>query len=120
MVGTGDPYTDFNNALNSQFAAPIGTPTGNNFERYKNPQVDQALATLAGATDPAAQQKATHQLEKLMYDQVPIVLMYYGGSWGLFSTKNFTGWPSAKDPYTLPTPYNSAILTVITHLKKTS
>ena len=29
-----------------------------------------------------------------MYDQVPIVLMYYGGSWGLFPTKNFTGWPS--------------------------
>ena len=25
----------------------------------------------------AAQQEATHQLEKLMYDQVPIVLMYY-------------------------------------------
>ncbi|MGI8521793.1 MAG: ABC transporter substrate-binding protein [Nocardioides sp.] len=118
--GTGDPYTDFNNALNSAFAAPIGTPTANNFERYKNPKVDQVLATLAAATDEAAQQKATHQLEKMMYDQVPIVLMYYGGSWGLFSTKNFTGWPSDQDPYTLPTPYNSAILTVVTHLKAAS
>ena len=45
-----------------------------------------------------------------MYDQVPIVLMYYGGSWGLFSTKHFTGWPSASDPYTLPTSYNNAML----------
>jgi peptide/nickel transport system substrate-binding protein len=119
-AGTGDPYTDFNNALNSQFAAPIGTATANNFERFKSPQADKALATLAAATDPAAQQQATHKLEKLMYDQVPIVLMYYGGSWGLFSTKHFTGWPSDKDPYTLPTPYNNAILTVVSHLKPAS
>jgi peptide/nickel transport system substrate-binding protein len=61
--------------------------------------------------------QATAQLESIMYSQVPVVLMYYGGSWGLFSTKHFTGWPSASDPYTLPTPYNNALLTVITHLK---
>jgi peptide/nickel transport system substrate-binding protein len=118
--GTGDPYTDFNNALNSAFAAPIGTATANNFERYKNPKVDSALATLAAATGQAQQQAATYKLEKLMYSQVPIVLMYYGGSWGLFSTKNFTGWPSQSDPYTLPTSYNNAILTVVTHLQKAS
>jgi peptide/nickel transport system substrate-binding protein len=118
--GTGDPYTDFNNALNSAFAAPVGTPTGNNFERYKNPQVDAALAKLAGATSTAKQQQATHQLEQIMYDQVPVVLMYYGGSWGLFSTKTFTGWPSQSDPYTLPTSYNNAILTVVTHLRSAS
>jgi peptide/nickel transport system substrate-binding protein len=55
-----------------------------------------------------------------MYNNVPIVLMYYGGSWGLFSTKNFTGWPSQSDPYTLPTSYNNAILSVVTHLHKAS
>jgi peptide/nickel transport system substrate-binding protein len=53
-----------------------------------------------------------------MYTQTPVVLLYYGGSWGLFSTKSFTGWPSASDPYTLPTNYNNALLTVLTHLKK--
>ncbi len=116
--GTGDPYTDFNNALNSSFATPVNTPTANNFERFKNPAVDQALSTLAASTDQATQQKATDKLEQLMYSQVPIELLYYGGSWGLFSTKNFTGWPSASDPYTLPTNYNNSLLTVLTHLKK--
>ncbi|HEY2315114.1 MAG TPA: ABC transporter substrate-binding protein [Streptosporangiaceae bacterium] len=116
--GTGSPYTDFNNALNSTYAAPINTPTANNFERFKNPAVNQALATLASATSPAAQQQATNTLEMTMYNSVPIVLLYYGGSWGLFSTKHFTGWPSASDPYTLPTNYNNALLTVVTHLKK--
>jgi peptide/nickel transport system substrate-binding protein len=118
--GTGDPYTDFNNALNSAFATPVGTPTANNFERFKDPKVDTALNSLAGATGQAQQQKAVHQLENIMYDQVPVVLMYYGGSWGLFSTKNFTGWPSQSDAYALPTSYNDEILEVVTHLQRAS
>jgi peptide/nickel transport system substrate-binding protein len=116
--GTGSPYTDFNNALNSSYATAVNTPTANNFERFKSTAVDQALATLASATSASAQQQATNALEQTMYNTVPIVLLYYGGSWGLFSTKHFTGWPSAGDPYTLPTNYNNALLTVVTHLKK--
>jgi peptide/nickel transport system substrate-binding protein len=116
--GSGDPYTDFNNALNSSFATAVNTPTVNNFERFKDPTVDQALSTLAAATDPNAQKQATFQLEQMMFTQVPIVLLYYGGSWGLFRDNNFTGWPSADDPYTLPTNYNNDMLVVLTHLKK--
>ena len=116
--GTGDPYTDYSLALSSSFATPVNTPTANNFERFKDPSVDQALSTLASATDPSAQMQATYALEQAMYNQVPIVLMYYGGSWGLFSTKRFIGWPSAANPYTLPTSYNNSLLTVLTHITK--
>jgi len=116
--GSGDPYTDYSLALSSNFATPVNTPTANNFERFKDPAVDQALATLATATDASAQQQATYKLEQVMYTKIPVVLMYYGGSWGLFSTKNFTGWPSASNPYTLPTNYNNSLLTVLTHLTK--
>lgn len=116
--GTGDPYTDFNNALNSTYAAPVNTPTVNNFQRFKDPDVDAALATLAAATDEAAQKTATNALQQATFSKLPVVLMYYGGSWGLFTTKHFTGWPSEKDPYTLPTNYNTALLTVVTHLTK--
>jgi peptide/nickel transport system substrate-binding protein len=116
--GSGTPYTDYNNALNSKYAAPLNTPTVNNFERFKSPQVDQALGDLAAATGDSAQKQATYKLEQTMYTQVPVVLLYYGGSWGLFSTKNFTGWPSASDPYMLPTTYNNAMLVILTHLKK--
>jgi peptide/nickel transport system substrate-binding protein len=90
----------------------------NNFERYSNPGVNQALSALASATSPAAQQQATDKLQMMMYNNVPVVLLYYGGSWGLFSTKHFTGWPSASDPYTLPTSYNYSLLTVVAHLVK--
>jgi peptide/nickel transport system substrate-binding protein len=116
--GSGDVYTDFNNALNSAFATPVNTPTTNNFQRFKDSSVDQALTTLAAATDPSTQQQAAYTLEQVMYTSVPVVLLYYGGSWGLFSTKNFTGWPSQANPYTLPVNYNNELLTVLTHLTK--
>jgi len=116
--GTGIPYNDYNLTLNGTYAAPVHTPTANNFERYDNPGVNHALAALAATTSPSAQQQATDTLETMMYQNVPVVLLYYGGSWGIFSTKHFTGWPSASDPYTLPTPYNEALLTVVTHLVK--
>jgi peptide/nickel transport system substrate-binding protein len=116
--GSGNPYTDFNNGLNSAYAAPIGTATVNNFQRFKDPSVDAALNHLAAQTSPSAQIQATYPLQQYMFTQQPIVLLYYGGSWGLFSTKNFTGWPSASDPYMLPTTYNNAMLVIVTHLKK--
>ena len=116
--GTGIPFNDYNLTLNSAYAAPVHTPTVNNFERFNNAGVNQALASLAAATNPSAQQQATDRLETMMYQTVPVVLLYYGGSWGLFSTRHFTGWPSASDPYTLPTNYNYSLLTVVTHLVK--
>jgi peptide/nickel transport system substrate-binding protein len=116
--GTGNPYTDYDNALDSKYAAPLNTATVNNFERFKSSSVDQDLATLAAATTPTAQKQAVMKLERYTYSQQPVVLLYYGGSWGLFSTKNFTGWPSASNPYMLPTTYNNAMLVIITHLKK--
>ena len=65
--GSGSPYIDFNNALNSKYAAALGTSTINNFERFKSPAVDQALASLAAATGQSAQQQATYSLEQIMY-----------------------------------------------------
>ena len=116
--GTGSPYNDYNDALNGSFATPINTATTNNFELFKSTAVDQALAQLAGATTLAAQKKADYALEEQVYSQVPVVLLYYGGSWGLFQTTRFTGWPSAQDPYALPTNYDASILQVVSHLKK--
>ena len=116
--GTGNPYTDFNNALNGKYAAPVNTPTVNNFERFKDAAVDSSLSKLAGATTTNAQMQATYELEQYMYRNQPMILLYYGGSWGLFSTKHFTGWPSAQDAYMLPTTYNNAMLVIVSRLKK--
>lgn len=115
--GSGNAYSAYDPALNSAFAAPIGTSTVNNFERFKSTTVDEDLAELAAATSTSAQLKATYKLEEVMYNQVPFVCMYYGGMWGLFSTAHWVGWPSASDPYTLPATWNYDLLAILLHVR---
>lgn len=116
--GTGSLYQDFNNLLNSEFATPVGTSTSANFERYKSDEADQLLAQLRAAADEDEQKEIVDQLQQIVYDEVPVVTMFYGGLWGLYSDKNFTGWPSEDNPYASPTTWNSSMLLVMTNLKK--
>jgi peptide/nickel transport system substrate-binding protein len=116
--GTGSVFQDYNTMLNSAFATKIGTPTSANFGRFSDSQADALLTQLKRAADPAAQQQIVSQLQQIVYKQTPVIAMFYGGLWGLFSTKDFTGWPSAKDPYAPPSTWNSTPLLVLTHIKK--
>ena len=118
--GTGSVFQDYNNLLNSQFATPVGTATTANFERFKDPKVDALLTQLQAATQQSDQKKIVDQLQEVVYNQVPAIGLFYGGLWGLFSTKHFTGWPSASDPYAPPSTWTETPLLVFTHLKKAS
>lgn len=116
--GSGNIFQDYNNLLNSEFALPVGQSTSANFERYSNDATDALLAQLKSATDDAAQKKIVDQLQQVVYDEVPVIGLFYGGLWGLFSNKNFTGWPSADNPYAPPTTWTQAMLLVVTNIKK--
>ena len=116
--GSGNIFQDYNNLLNSEFALPVGQSTSANFERYSNDATDALLAQLKSATDDAAQKNIVDQLQQVVYDEVPVIGLFYGGLWGLFSNKNFTGWPSADNPYAPPTTWTQAMLLVVTNIKK--
>ena len=53
-----------------------------------------------------------------MYDDVPVIAMYYGPLWGIYNDARFTGWPSAEDPYTTPKTWDSSVLLVVTHVTR--
>ena len=44
------------------------------------------------------------------------VLLLTGADWYEYSTKNYTGWPSADNPYMNPTPNSPYILETVLHL----
>ncbi len=115
--GSGSAYSAFDPALNSSFAAPINTSTASNWERFKSSTVDQYLNQLAAATTTASMIKATYPLQELMYNQAPFIDLYYGGMWGLFSTRHWVGWPSANNPYTLPATWNDDLLSIMMHVR---
>ncbi|WP_426518193.1 ABC transporter substrate-binding protein [Diaminobutyricibacter sp. McL0618] len=116
--GTGSVFQDYNNLLNSAFAKPVGTSATANFERFSDPQVDALLSQLKTTTDVGKQKQIAAQLQQTVYTKLPVISMFYGGLWGLFSDKHFTGWPSESNPYAPPNTWNSTPLLILTHLKK--
>lgn len=116
-MGNGDVYQAFNSLLSSDFYQPVGKSTVNNYERYKNADTQKLLDEYKATTDTAKQQEILDQLQQTVYDELPVIGMYYGGLWGLFNTGKFVGWPSAKDPYMAPQNYDSAPLLIFTKLR---
>ncbi len=115
--GSGNAYSTFNPLLNSSFAAPIKSIAVSNWGRFKSAAVDRELAKLAAATTNSAMIKATYPLQEVMYTQAPVIDLYYGGMWGLYSTKHWVGWPSAKNPYTLPATWDDDLLAILMHVR---
>jgi peptide/nickel transport system substrate-binding protein len=124
--GTGSPYLDFFDAFDSAQTAPVGKMAASNYSRFSDPTLNGLLTTLQGETRTAQQQGTVNQLEQIMYQQVPVLTLFYGATWGEYSTKNFTGWPDAANPYAPPAPYGAATaatgppLMIVTHLKLAS
>jgi peptide/nickel transport system substrate-binding protein len=116
-MGNGDVYQAFNSLLSSEFYQPVGKSTVNNYERYKDADTQKLLDEYKATTDTAKQQEILDQLQQTVYDELPVIGMYYGGLWGLFNTGKFVGWPSAKDPYMAPQNYDSAPLLIFTKLR---
>lgn len=117
-MGNGDVYQAFNNLLSSEFYVPVGETTANNFQRYQSDEADELLAEYRGTVDPARQEEIVNELQTLVYDDLPVIGLYYGGIWGLFNDAKFTGWPSEEDPYMIPQNYDSAPLMIFTRLER--
>jgi peptide/nickel transport system substrate-binding protein len=95
-------YYDF--WMDDTLSAPIGSPAGGDFGRYDNPRV-QALLEQYTATDSIAkQQLVLNELETVMATQAPVIPLVYGAAWYEYSTRDYTGWPTASNPYIDPVP----------------
>jgi peptide/nickel transport system substrate-binding protein len=116
--GSGSIFRDFNQLLSSDYLKPVGEEAVFNYERYSNPEADEVLKEYKLAIDPETQKQLGYQLQNIVYNDLPVFSLYYGGSWGLMSNAKFTGWPSEADPYASPKTYESTPLLVLTHLKK--
>ncbi|GHO59778.1 ABC transporter substrate-binding protein [Ktedonobacter robiniae] len=105
-VGSGpSPFYTYNNVLSKAKSAPIGGTAVSNYERWEDPTTDSLLTQYSTTTDPNVQKQAIQGLEKIMVEQVPIITLVYGADWNEYSTKNFTGWPTADNPYAVPPPW---------------
>ncbi len=103
-TGGPAPYYELRQLLLSSNSAPLGQNASTNFMRFSDPSVDKLLTEYASES-PTEQHTIVNQLQKVMLTQVPVIPMTESVSWFQYSTKDFSGWPTASDPYALPAPY---------------
>jgi peptide/nickel transport system substrate-binding protein len=115
-----NPYFYFENWLDDSQSAPIGKPAANDFGRFQSPQAQAALTKFASSDSTATQQAALNTLQQVVATQAPVIPLLYGAGWYEYSTKNYTGWPTASDQYNNPVPNDPYILATVLHLKPVS
>ena len=95
-------YYDF--WMDDTLSAPVGRPAGGDFGRYDNPRVQALLEQYTATDSTAEQQLVLDKLETVMATQAPVIPLVYGAAWYEYSTRDYTGWPTAANPYIDPVP----------------
>lgn len=111
------PYQFFRGVMSSETVKPVGEKTFENYHRFASPEADALLATFAASSDEAAQTEAVNALQAEFDAEAPVIPLFAGPEWGMFTDIRFTGWPTESDPYaTLSTKSPTTVL-VLTSLE---
>jgi len=115
------PYTAYQQWIDSTATTAIGTPASGDWGRFKDPAAQTALGQLAAATSPTAQQAAVGSLQQILSTEVPEAPLLNGALWAEWTTTHYTGWPSPDNAYADPGPSNNQdVEMVILHLTPAS
>jgi peptide/nickel transport system substrate-binding protein len=114
------PYFTYNNWMNYQLSASNGKVAAADYGRFNYAPAQTALNAYSQAATATAQNAAISTLENIESTQVPVAPLLDGASWAEFSSRNYTGWPSASNPYDDPGPNMPEILYTIEQLKPVS
>lgn len=100
-----NPYFVYYYILSANDSAPIGTAVGginDNAERYNNPTVTNLINELAATANVAKQHQIVDEIQKYTFEDVPVVSLVSAASWNEYQTNEYTGWPTASNPYANP------------------
>jgi len=115
-IATVDPYSAYNQVLNSSFASPIGQSSVGDVEHFNDPAVDSLLSQWASATTAAGRQAAMAGVEQAMVQQTPLIPLFYNVFFCEWTTTKVTGWPTSANPYDVPEPAGPEAEYVVLHL----
>ncbi|MCL1868883.1 MAG: ABC transporter substrate-binding protein [Promicromonosporaceae bacterium] len=112
--GGSTPYDTYSDMLNGTYLNPPDGKAVYNFGQFDSKEATDALAAYASATTDAARTAALETVQGVLIDQAPVAPVLERPSWGQYSEKYFTGWPTKADPYAdinMTLPAASLILT---------
>jgi peptide/nickel transport system substrate-binding protein len=94
------PYNMYDGWLNSALSTgSAATAAVGDYERLNDSALNADLATLAGATTVSQQASDLVPLEQYIAANLPIIPLTTAAEWFEYNSQNYTGWPSASNPY---------------------
>jgi peptide/nickel transport system substrate-binding protein len=114
------PYDLYETIMDGAQLEPIGQTATANFGRFNDPAATTALNEYANGSTDAERTSALNTLENIEATQMPFIPIMAANDGGEYSTKNWTGWPSASDPYAPAQPTLINALQIILKLKPAS
>lgn len=115
-----DPFSNYDGFFASNASAKVGeAPTrGENFARYSNPIVDDAVKQAGSTQDEVVKKAAYAEIQAEIARDLPYIPVVLNASQSFFNTADYTGWPTETDMYAAPLPYlATASAVVLTHLR---
>jgi peptide/nickel transport system substrate-binding protein len=114
------PYDLYETIMDGAQLEPIGQTATANFGRFNDPAATTALNEYANGSSDAERTSALNTLENIEATQMPMIPIMAANDGAEYSTKNWTGWPSASDPYAPAQPTLINALQIILKLKPAS
>ncbi len=116
--GGATPYDIYQNIMDGKILKPVGKGgVSGNYGRFNSPEATKALDQYANAADDAARTTALNTLQKIMVEQMPVIPTSASNVGGLYSTKNWVGWPDEQNQYGPAQPTQQNALQIILNLK---
>ena len=100
-----NPYGFYRWLMSSRTVRPVGEMSGGNWHRFGDPEVDDLLARFEVTDDLPQQRALMAQIEARFVELAPAIPLFPNPAWGVFSTRRFTGFPSADNPYASLSPH---------------
>jgi peptide/nickel transport system substrate-binding protein len=98
------PYDFYRGLMATETVRPLGEPAAENWNRFGDAEVDRLLRAFEITSDADEQRAIANRLQLLFVEHAPVIPLFPNVSWGEYSTARFTGFPSAREPYSKLTP----------------
>ena len=103
LAAAADPYFPYRRSFNpddfgkSRFSA----------QRWTNPEIMTLLDSYNQSKDPAEQKSIMDKVQMIVAEAMPVIPVYNSQAFYQYSTKRFTGWADAENPFVSPTISNA-------------
>jgi peptide/nickel transport system substrate-binding protein len=101
------PYHVYRDLMSSETVRPVGEVAARNWNRFASKEADALFKAFEGTSDLEEQKKLAAQLQMIFVQNAPTVPLFPGPSWGEYSTRRFTNFPTKENPYAKLTPNSS-------------